>query len=40
MAYHAPKFINKDNFRNALEKALDENFTGQVIVVHAFNFKV
>ena len=39
MAYRAPKFINKDNFRNALEKSLGENFTGQIIVVHAFNFK-
>ena len=39
MAYRAPKFINKDNFRNALEKSLDENFTGQTIVVHAYNFK-
>ena len=39
MAYRAPLFINKDNFRNALEKSLGENFTGQIIVVHAFNFK-
>lgn len=39
MAYRAPKFINKDNFRNALEKSLDEKFNGKLIVVHAFNFK-
>ncbi|AFU63417.1 hypothetical protein CPT_Mushroom117 [Salmonella phage Mushroom] len=39
MAYRAPKFINKGNFRNALEKSLDENFTGHIIVVHAYNFK-
>ena len=39
MAHRAPKFINKDNFRNALEKSLDENFKGNIIVVHAFNFK-
>lgn len=39
MAYRAPKFINKDNFRNALGKSLDGNFTGQIIVVHAYNFK-
>ncbi|WP_193115580.1 hypothetical protein [Escherichia coli] len=39
MKYRAPKFINKDNFRNVLEKALDEKFNGKIIVVHAFNFK-
>ena len=39
MAYRAPKFINKDNFRNVLEKSLDEKFNGKLIVVHAFNFK-
>lgn len=39
MAYRAPKFISKDNYRNALEKSLNENFTGQTIVVHSFNFK-
>ena len=39
MAYRAPKFVNKDNFRNALEKSLDDNFKGNVIVVHSFNFK-
>lgn len=39
MAYRAPKFINKENFRNVLEKALDEKFNGKIIVVHAYNFK-
>ncbi|ENG1396041.1 hypothetical protein ABSE12_000300 [Escherichia coli] len=39
MAYRAPKFINKDNFRNILEKTLDEKFNGKIIVVHSFNFK-
>lgn len=39
MAYRAPKFINKENFRNVLENAIDEKFNGKVIVVHAFNFK-
>ena len=39
MAYRAPKFINKENFRNVLENALDEKFNGKIIVVHAFNFK-
>ena len=39
MAYRAPKFINKENFRNVLEDAIDEKFNGKVIVVHAFNFK-
>lgn len=39
MAYRAPKFINKNNFRNVLENALDEKFNGKIIVVHAFNFK-
>ncbi|BDU11626.1 hypothetical protein [Escherichia phage phiWec177] len=39
MAYRAPKFINKENFRNVLEKALDEKFNGKIIVVHSFNFK-
>lgn len=39
MAYRAPKFINKDNFRNVLEKSLDEKFNGKLIVIHAYNFK-
>lgn len=39
MAYRAPKFINKDNFRKVLEKSLDEKFNGKLIIVHAFNFK-
>lgn len=39
MAYRAPKFINKENFRNVLEKSLDEKFQGKIIVVHSFNFK-
>ena len=39
MKYRAPKFINKENFRDALEKTLDEKFQGKIIVVHAYNFK-
>ncbi|UPW39777.1 hypothetical protein ESCO56_00068 [Escherichia phage vB_EcoM_ESCO56] len=39
MTYRAPKFINKENFRNVLEKALDEKFNDKIIVVHAYNFK-
>lgn len=39
MKYRAPKFINKENFRETLEKALDEKFKGKIIVVHAYNFK-
>lgn len=39
MKYRAPKFINKENFRDALEETLDEKFKGKIIVVHAYNFK-
>ncbi|QAX98230.1 hypothetical protein EcSzw1_13 [Escherichia phage EcSzw_1] len=39
MKYRAPKFINKENFRDVLEKTLDEKFKGKIIVVHAYNFK-
>ncbi|ALH47121.1 hypothetical protein [Escherichia phage SUSP2] len=39
MKYRAPKFISKENFRDVLEKTLDEKFQGKIIVVHAYNFK-
>lgn len=39
MKYRAPKFIKKENFRNALEKSMNEQFKGKIIVVHAYNFK-
>ena len=37
--YYMPKFIKKENFRNALEKSMGEQFKGKIIVVHAYNFK-
>ena len=37
--YYMPKFINKENFRDALEKSMGENLKGKIIVVHAYNFK-
>lgn len=37
--YYMPKFINKENFRDALEKFMNEQFKGKIIVVHAYNFK-
>lgn len=39
MKYRAPKFINKENFRDALGKSMNEQFKGKIIVVHAYNFK-